>query len=268
MTTRCGFCSEAGHVITNCISEVGNRIFLEAQLFMRNQFVYYYLSHHGNNEFYDNINDYANNCSQYLNSLPMKSLRFILIKLGLFCNGIKGRLISRIIHTYFYLRLALREFSHLVRHQDRLHIDEYVKYWWHLSIGVPYNEALLELIEYFEFLEVMEYMNENENENNENNQKFPIKVSMTAIDLTDENEKPETFECAICMEDECSILDKVDMGCKHSFCNQCVSQILLDSQKKGKHPCCALCRADYTTLDVRMCHIMDNIVTQFCIITT
>jgi len=41
-------------------------------------------------------------------------------------------------------------------------------------------------------------------------------------------------------------------------------RVMDDSQKKGKHPCCALCRQDYDRVYVRTDDVLDNLSERFC----
>jgi hypothetical protein len=198
----------------------------------------------------------------------LKELRVILAKMCCSTSGNKTVIIARIVHEHFFLRLGLREFHDTLSFNDRVHMDEYTKYWWHLSLGVSIITASAELNDYFEFVNSMEVLDFGDFSLEEMNfetivKKFPIQISMKAIDLT-ETQGTETFECPICMEDECSVLDKVDMGCNHSFCKECVVHVMDDSQKKGKHPCCALCRQDYNRVYVRTDDVLDNLSERFC----
>jgi hypothetical protein len=264
---KCGYCGLQGHTIGHCNSPQGNQV-LEV---MRSRAIDYITSRQD-----QPINSRAMSFYEHLKSVYyVKELRFILSKLRCSTNGTKSELSARIIHEYFYLFLLIRN-PNLMAFEERSHANEYVKYWWHISIGISFELATIELDEYFEFVV---YFNKQVEE------KIKIKVFMEPIDLTDESEKEnvkpktfqsvpfqsvpfhsvpfqsETFDCAICMEDECSILKKVNMGCNHSFCKDCVISVMMDSKSKEKHPCCALCRRDYTTMCVRTYEVLKEINT-------
>jgi len=254
--TKCGYCGVRGHTIGNCNSIEGNRLCTV----IKSRALDYFTSHRD-----WSINSRAIQFYEHLKNRNyiVKELRFILSKMGCSTNGTKQELAARIVHQHFFLRLALRELSHLVSYEDRVNMEEYVKYWWHISIGVSQEESNRHLNEYFDWIDEMDFQ-EFDNNNDDSITKFPIQVSMEPVELTDENEKPPTFECAICMEDECSILDKVDIDCKHSFCKQCISQVMVDSQAKRKHPCCALCRGNFKTISVRRYHVLEDFKERFC----
>ena len=135
---------------------------------------------------------------------------------------------------------------------ERLHLDTYARYWRLLSEGLLF-EANQELDRYFGLIDQPEPKH-----------KFPINVVMKTVDLTEEEEPTQSFECAICMEEECPILDQVELGCGHSFCVSCVSGVLTNSQKNKKHPCCGLCRADFKNTQVHTQKIMEDYNTRFC----
>ena len=254
--TKCGFCGVRGHTIGNCNSIEGNQLCTV----IKSRALDYFTSHRD-----WSINSRARIFYEHLKNRNyiVKELRFILSKMRCSTNGTKQELAARIVHQHFFLRLALRELPHLLSYHDRINTNEYVKYWWHLSIGVSTEESNRQLNEYFDWIAELDFEMEMEIQDNSVT-KFPIQVSMEPVELTDENEKPPTFECAICMEDECSILDKVDIDCKHSFCKQCISQVMLDSQAKRKHPCCALCRSDFKTIGVRMHNVLEDFKERFC----
>jgi len=250
--TKCGFCGLRGHTIGNCNSTFGNQLCSV----IKSRALDYFTSHRDLS-----INSRAIQFYEHLKNRNyiVKELRFILSKMGCSTNGTKQELAARIVHQHFFIRLALRELPHLLSYDDRINMEEYVKYWWHLSIGVSTEESNRQLNEYFDWIAELDFEFQDNSVT-----KFPIQVSMEPVELTDENEKPPTFECAICMEDECSILDKVDIDCKHSFCKQCISQVMVDSQAKRKHPCCALCRGNFKTITVRINNVLEDFKERFC----
>lgn len=254
--TKCGFCGVRGHTIGNCNSVEGNQLCTV----IKSRALDYFTSHRDWSINYRAIQFYEHLKNR---NYIVKELRFILSKMGCSTNGTKQELAARIVHQHFFLRLALRELPHLLSYDDRINMEEYVKYWWHLSIGVSTEESNRQLNEHFDWIAELDFEMEMEIQNNSVT-KFPIQVLMEPIELTDENEKPPTFECAICMEDECSILDKVDIDCKHSFCKQCISQVMVDSQAKRKQPCCALCRGNFKTISVRMYDVLEDFKERFC----
>jgi len=261
VNTKCGYCGVQGHDIGVCNSLQQLCTVIQSRAL---------------DVFTSNIdwsvnsrarifNEHLKNNRNYL----VKDLRFILVKMGCSTNGTKQSLAARIVHQHFYLQLALRQLPHLLSFNDTLHISEYINYWFNISNGLSLDQANRQLDSYFDFIreiDILEIDNTNFHQYNNSVIKFPIKVFMELVDLTDENEKPPTFECAICMEDECSVLDKVDIGCKHSFCKQCVTNVILDSQAKRKHPCCALCRSDYKTMHVRMHNVLEDFNHRFCLL--
>lgn len=259
INTKCGYCKLKGHTIDNCNSEEG----IQTCNYIKSRGIDFFTSNQP-------INHRANNYYKEIQrDCNVQELRFILAKVGCSTTGTKSELAARFIHEYFFRSIALRQLSHLLSINDRLHIGEYMNYWLNISRGVSTNEANRQMNEYFEFIlniDMMQIDNTNFHQYDNSVPKFPIKVFMELIDLTDENEKPSTFECAICMEDECSILDKVDIGCNHSFCKQCVTNVILDSQAKRKHPCCALCRSEYNTMHVRMHNVLEEFNEKFCLL--
>ena len=58
----------------------------------------------------------------------------------------------------------------------------------------------------------------------------------------------KNFECAICIENHL-VINSVLLNCKHRFCYDCISSYLKHNTAK-KTPCCALCREEYTTLEI------------------
>jgi len=227
--SKCGFCRKNGHRITNCNDRAGFDVLREVR-----------------DECYRVINEYINSDSIYINihtscekiysfmqRYSVKHLRFILVKSGCNSSGCKRELIARYIHEHL-----LETNFEILNYYDSLHIGAIVKYWWHLSIGVSEQEAWGEFCEYFEEVD------ENDRKSN-----IQIQTLIRPIDLT--GDEVFSFDCAICLNDECSILDRIDMGCEHSFCRECITNLINDSQEKEKLPRCPLCRADCKTLHVR-----------------
>lgn len=233
--SRCGFCRKIGHRITNCNDREGLDVLREVR-----------------DECYRIIDEYIMSDSIYINihtscekiysfmhrRYSVKHLRFILAKSGWYSSGCKRELIARYIHQRIYLHDLIENNFEILDYYDRLHIGAIVKYWWHLSIGVSEQEAWGEFHEYFEEVD------ENERKSN-----IQIQTLIRPIDLTED--EVFTFDCAICLNDECTILDRIDMGCQHSFCRECITNLINDSQEKEKLPRCPLCRADCKTLHVR-----------------
>ena len=147
-----------------------------------------------------------------------------------------------------------------MEHNERVHIAIYANCWRLLSERriVEGNE---ELNRYFDLIKKVEPIH-----------KFPINVVMKTVDLTEgageagagEAGAVQSFECAICMEEECPILDQVELGCEHSFCVTCISTMLANSQKNKRHPCCGLCRAEFKSTRVHTQKIMEDYNTRFC----
>jgi len=263
MTTqnKCGFCDAIGHTIQHCNSEMATIMYNN----MKSRAIDYFTSNQGTS-----IHSRATLFQGYLkDTYSLKELRVILAKMCGSTSGNKTAIIARIVLQHFFLRLGYRDFQDTLSFNDRVHMDEYTKYWWNLSLGVSIITASAELNDYFEFvnsMEVLDFGNFSPASvvNVETTvKKFPILISMKAIDLT-ETQGTETFDCPICMEDECSVLDQVEMGCNHSFCKECVVRVMDDSQKKGKDPCCALCRQDYKRVYVHTGAVLESLRERFC----
>jgi len=257
-TYKCGFCGVQGHKITHCDSEEGTNLFND----IRSKAIDYIVLENRS------IQERAKLFYKFLIRIYyVKELKLILSKIGSCVSGNIVVLAARFTYKYFLKNLALQQFPGIIDHEDTIHLRAYLDYWKDLSQGIKsVSQVNQELDDYFEFVRGLLYLDELHDSDFDFETakfKFPINVVMKPIDLTEEK-TPEYFECAICMEEECSILDKVEMGCNHSFCMTCVSNMLTNSQIKKKHPCCALCRADFKNMQVHMDNIMEDYNTRFC----
>ena len=253
---RCSYCGVRGHKISYCNSDEGTRLFNHI---CSRAIDYIVLERR-------TIHERAKMFYQSLISIYyVKELKLILSKIGCVVRGNMVEVASKFVYKYFLKYLALQQFPDLITSDDRLDLRAYLRYWRELSKGYKsIDEANQELTDYFVFVNGLRNLRRNGNETY-SNCKFAINVFMKPVDLTEEQEEsPSHFECAICMEDECSVLSKIELSCNHSFCESCVSTILLNSQKNNKHPNCALCRKDFTIMQVHKQSILEDYNTRFC----
>jgi hypothetical protein len=242
---KCSYCRNVGHNIAHCSSEEGKIFFNN----IRSKAIVYIVLENRS------IHERAKLFHQFLTRIcDVEELKLLLSKIQCRVNGNRIQLAARFVHSYFIRELALRQFNSMINDNDHCHIRAYLTYWKDLSQGIPLDEANYKINHYFDFMKQFE---------NDNKYKFPINVVMKTVDLTEE-EPNQYFECAICMEEQCHILDQVEMECNHSFCTNCVSTMLINSQNKKKHPCCALCRVDFKKIQVHTHKIMEDYNTRFC----
>jgi len=250
MTRSCSFCGVKGHMISSCNSEEGNHVF---RAICSKVVDYVVLENRSLQEraklFYHYLID---------RNFYVKELRYAVAKVGGRIRGNMSQLAATFIHKYFLVYL---QFPGMINENDRLNLNAYLAYWEDLSLGKSINEVEQELNEYFEFLEGLQQFNlmESDFDFETAKLKFPIKLECQTI-LSNE----ECFECSICMEDTCSILDKITFGCKHSFCMHCISRVLQNGQSNKKDPCCALCRSDIKNMLVHQTSILENYNTHYC----
>jgi len=237
--SKCGYCYTEGHNITNCDSERGNTLFNRVHSRAIDYIVLENRSFHERTIlFYEFL----------INILYVDELKLILSKKRCRINGNKRELAARFVYRYFIQELGYGPY--LRTHMDdneRDHVHIYGSSWV-LRSENSLIEANQQLDRYFRLIE---------------RRKFPINVVIKPIDLTEEEPK-QYFECAICIEEQCPILDQVELGCGHSFCVSCVSGVLTNSQKNKKHPCCGLCRAVFKNTQVHTQKIMEDYNTRFC----
>jgi hypothetical protein len=183
-----------------------------------------------------------------INILYVDELKLILSKKRCRISGNKRELAARFVNRYFIQELGYGPYLRThIDDNERDHVHIY-GISWTLRSQNSLIEANQQLDRYFRLIE---------------RRKFPIKVVIKPIDLTEE-EPTQYFECAICMEEQCPILDQVELGCGHSFCVSCVSGVLTNSQKNKKHPCCGLCRAVFKNTQVHTQKIMEDYNRRFC----
>ena len=243
--SKCCYCRKEGHKITHCYSEKGNTLFNNIcsraidTIVLENR----------------TIDERAQLFYKFLiDSLYVDELKLLLSKKLSLINGNKKELAARFVNIYFIRELAYGPYSRHMEHNERLYIAIYANYWRLLSGGILIDAAKQQLNSYLYLIKQVEPTH-----------KFPINVVIKSVDLTEEEEQPaQSFECAICMEEECPILDQVELGCGHSFCVSCVSNVLTNSQNNKKHPCCGLCRADFKSTQVHTQKIMKYYNTRFC----
>jgi len=240
MTTqhKCGFCNTVGHTINNCNSEIGDILYNG----VKSRAVDFFTSFTDSTIHY-RAKSFQNHLKQ---TYYIKELRVILAKMRCCTSGPIPMLTARIVHHYFF---QMRDYYYTLSNHDRSHIFIYGKYWHQISIGYPIEYAQRELDNYFARELKL-------------SSKFQIKISLKSIDV--KNNDDNIFECPICMEDNVDISDKVDIGCNHSFCKHCVLRVMSDSQKKGVHPSCALCRQNYNEMHVRSDSVLNKLSVNYC----
>ena len=257
----CGYCGMQGHSITTCHSSEGMRLFSSLKSRSIDYIVQDIPVHNRASLFFTHLK----------NRYYAKELRYILAKFGCVTNGTKIELSARIVHKYFLLDLALQQFPELLYFDDRDDMDEYLKFWLDISRGTPLEDAAQALDRYFETVANLELQEGDMDDQHfemvlhkPRECKFPIRIWLETNHLT-QSEESTCFECAICMEEDRPLLDKVDMSCNHSFCKDCVDKVLQTSQTNQKHPCCALCRTDFTNITVRTCNVLEDFNKKYCL---
>jgi hypothetical protein len=246
--SKCSYCQKEGHNITQCDSERGNELYHHIRA---KGFEFICLE-------WRTIHQRASMFYCYLMRIcRLDEIKLILSKRQCRTSGRKRELAARIVNSYFIQELAYGPYSrYCIKHKERVHIDVYANYWRLLAEGELLNEAKQYLDRFLDLIKQLEPKH-----------KFPINVVMKTVDLSEgagEAGAVQSFECAICMEEECPILDQVELGCGHSFCVTCVSTMLTNSQNNKKHPCCGLCRADFKSTLVHTPKIMEHYNTRFC----
>jgi hypothetical protein len=223
--SKCSYCRDEGHTIRYCGS--GKLLYERVKSSAIDHIVLENRTTHGT------IHERAKLFYTFLvDCYSVVELKLILYRRECRVNGNKQQLAARFVHSYFITELGLCQFPHRITDADRRNIHTYLTYWKDLSEG----KNLIKELE----------------------NKFPINVVMKTVDLE------QSFECAICMEEQCPILDQVELGCNHSFCNSCVSIILKNSQNKKTHPCCAVCRAKFEKIQVHTNKMIQDYNTRFC----
>ena len=240
--SKCCYCRTEGHNITQCDSKEGIQLFNN----LRSRAIDYIVLE--NRTIHERAKLFYN---FLIRTCYVPELKIILSKKQCLINGNKKHLAARFVNIYFIQELAYGPYSRHMEHNERVHLDIYANCWRLLSER-RIVEGNQELNRYFDLINQPELKH-----------KFPINVVMKTVDLTEE-EPAQSFECAICMEEQCPILDQVELGCGHSFCVSCVSGVLTNSQNNKKHPCCGLCRADFKHTEVHTLKIMEDYNTRFC----
>ena len=249
--SKCSYCRVEGHTVRYCGSEEGTMLFNRVRSTAIDHIVLERRPIHERAKLFYRF---------LVHCCNVEELKLILSRRECRVNGNKKQLAARFIHNYFITELGLGQFYRSISVTDHHYIPAYLTYWYDLSNGKPVIEVDQALNRYLYFNPVSQLGTGN---NYDNKYKFPINVVMKTVDLTEEQTE-QCFECAICMEDQCPILDQVVLGCNHSFCNNCVSVILTNSQDKKTYPCCALCRDKFEKIQVHTHKIMEDYNTRFC----
>jgi len=90
---------------------------------------------------------------------------------------------------------------------------------------------------------------------------FPNKIKDIVTYCIDLYEDESTSSCPICLENKKTI-DMVITNCFHQFCFKCIVEHVQTLQKTKHTPCCALCRQDYSSFEIRdmqKCIILDTL---------
>ena len=76
------------------------------------------------------------------------------------------------------------------------------------------------------------------------------------IDATRNEESSVENDCSICW-DQKETSKFVKLNCKHEFCNECIVKTI--AANKHRNPCCALCRAEITSITSRNVDVQTEI---------
>ena len=269
---KCSYCRTVGHNISRCDSERGNILFNHIRSIAIDYIVLERRTIHVRAQMlYERLIDiyYAD------------ELKLILSKVQCRIHGNKKEHAARFVYSYFIKQLAYGPYSRHVEYNEYINLNIYADYWRLLSEGKQGMEVNQVLNGYLTLVNQAHLNNDvpadfrahlfsllfqrmmHHNNRVQSDHKFPINVVMKTCDLTEE-EPTQYFECAICMEEESPILDQIGLGCGHSFCSNCITQMLTNSQTKKEHPRCGLCRADFKNVKVHTQKIMEDYNTRFC----
>jgi hypothetical protein len=242
--SKCSYCRNEGHNISKCDSERGNTLFN----YIRSRAIDYIVL--------DNRSLHERTILFYeflIDILYVDELKLILSKKRCRINGNKTELAARFVYRYFIQELAYGPY--LTTHMDdneRDHVHIYGSSW-ELRSENSLIEANQQLDRYFRLIEITKRKH-----------KFPINVVMKTTRFLTKEQLEQYFECAICMEENVPIVDQVELGCHHSFCTSCIGEVLKNSKNNKKKPCCALCRADFKTLQLHRYKIMEEYKKEYC----
>jgi hypothetical protein len=244
---KCGFCKEKGHNIRSCYSDECNQL-LDSVLTIAVRCM----------ESYDlPINRRSLRFYDYLMTCKPIELKMILTMLKRqhvipnrsgYNHGVRMlQMSSYIVKEYFYNILLLQENQYLdsVSENELRIIMLYVDFWNEASCKGYIrciNESVINLIIRQRIVEIRARRN---NDSSQSNFKLNFQVSLNPVIPID-----ETFECSICMEDQCDASEKTTLICKHSFCQSCLVQQMNSAKAKRSQPCCALCRNNCSEIQV------------------
>jgi len=243
--SKCSYCRKEGHNISKCDSERGNTLFN----YIRSRAIDYIMLerqsiHVRAESFYDFL----------FYTVYVNELKIILTKYGCRINGNKKQLAARFVYSYFIRELAYGPYARYIAYEERLYLTTYAEYWGKISLGKPLNEANEELNKFYDLRTSKLHYSD----------KFPINVVMKTPWFLTKEQLEQYFECAICMEENVPIVDQVELGCHHSFCTSCIGEVLKNSKNNKKKPCCALCRADFKTLQLHRYKICQEYNKEYC----
>lgn len=250
MPVKCCFCSELGHSIQTCQSETAGVLFQSFKQSARDSL----------SQNLDMIQKSFHLYNYIFRHFKMNELKMIMIMIRRESDELfrrypldygtrKQKLASAIIYFYFYKTLLDSETNNIPDLLQRRLIHFNTHFWKSVSIGSirevsinSYNSHYMNMsLRINQAISIATARTQTQTPI----EKFQILFEIIPFDLTEDH-----FECSICMEDECSPFEKVVMNCNHSFCKNCVHQVLTDAKSKRKHPSCALCRQNFSKIQI------------------
>ena len=95
----------------------------------------------------------------------------------------------------------------------------------------------------------------------QNNKKYSINAIMLCTES--ESELALKNDCPICYEPTKNI-DLINLNCSHRFCGECIKSTLESYNNRNNSPCCALCRSDITSFEIKNPEIY-NSISNYCL---
>jgi hypothetical protein len=236
-SVKCGYCGIKGHTIVNCGSPQSIEIFDEIQ---RRAICYFTMDRLPLFLETPTLQDKAKIFNRILlDTYPVIHLKLALAKIGCTVQGTNVQLAAKFIHQYFLLTLT-KKYSYMLSDNDRTHLNDYLMYWYELSGGGKDISC-----------------------SHKNLYKFPIKVNVHPLHLQTTDSSITKFVCIGCMR-KTSISKKVDVGCSHNLCSDCMVDQLTSCQENNVHPDCLFCCTKFTHLLVHKGSLLKKLNKQFC----
>ena len=126
-----------------------------------------------------------------------------------------------------------------------------------------FHEMLYEMHSLIDAYSEIFYVNDNDTETDsddidDTDEIVKVSPELTIRDIVSD----EVYECAVCFNEQLSMVDVGTLQCNHSFCLECLHSVFEKDNTTNLHYRCPLCRTNIT--HITCCEEKKTVINEFC----